>query len=505
MGLTEDIITVSIGLTAIVATVLHRPIMSALSKENFASGFGYNKPPASSPLYINFYKENLSSDFNLMDAIQRLKYQVFQKPPRTVATDAGTGEVGLGPTLNPIILFPDLGCSRIEATWNKPTTPNLRSVDPYNRQFDQPEKWSCRQVQDYWVNLWFPKEQNATSNNAAQYCWQDNVRVKYDHNTNTIQNSEGVRTIVPNFGRCDFLPGTYMDTIYEALQALGYKKGTTLFGAPYDFRKICSKDILDEYQLELAKLIERSVKINGKKAVLIGHGLGSVLANYFLVQGDPEWKNKYIESFVTMNGSFGGAPKALRTELSGSDTGSGYQAKTVLREGMSNFAGTLLMLPSPSVYGDLPLIHQNDVSYTSKDIPYLLNKAGYYEASEIHKNIIFEIQQASLQAPHVPVFALCGKNVMTESSFMYKHDLTENPVKNYPYYQMDLPYGNNFEYPREFNGDGTMPLFALELPLTWTKSQKEPINYRFYENAEHLKILSMNEPVKDLIRILTSN
>jgi predicted alpha/beta superfamily hydrolase len=39
---------------------------------------------------------------------------------------------------------------------------------------------------------------------------------------------------------------------------------------------------MNDYLNSMKNLIERSTSINRKKAILMGHGLGSVLINYFL-------------------------------------------------------------------------------------------------------------------------------------------------------------------------------------------------------------------------------
>ena len=293
-----------------------------------------------------------------------------------------------------------------------------------------------------------------------------------------------------------------MGRLVQSLEAVGYVPGSTLFGASYDFRKICSSDMLQEYITSLVGLIENAFQVNGnKKVVMVGHGLGAPLVNYFFSRVPKEWKDMYIKCFVSFSGSFGGCPKALRTLLSGTETNN-FKERTLLREVSKNFAGIQWMLPSPSVYGDYKLINFRQRDYASKDIPQLMKLAGYNESSQIYENIVLPVQTQSLQAPHVTTYVFAGSEVPTESSYIYSNSLTESPIRNYPLYQTDLPYGDNFDFPQKFNGDGTMPRFSLEIPMGWSNYQKEPVYYRFYNGCEHKEILEMQEPIRDFIGIL---
>ena len=242
-----------------------------------------------------------------------MKYTYFKPSPRGIETNAGLGEVSIGASLSPVILIPGLGTSNIIAKWDKPGTKDVKTIK--DRDFQESEKWSCRQIQENWTDLWFP--QSDINTKISQFCWEDNIKVRFEDGL--VVNSEGVSTSVKDYGTTVFTPVSYMDTLITAIKAIGYKEGTTLFGAQYDFRKICSPDELFNYIQSLKSLVERSVHINGKKAVLVSHSLGSSLANYFLVKQPKEWKDRYINSFVTFSGAFGGSPKALRSVLSGVD------------------------------------------------------------------------------------------------------------------------------------------------------------------------------------------
>jgi phospholipid:diacylglycerol acyltransferase len=71
--------------------------------------------------------------------------------------------------------------------------------------------------------------------------------------------------------------------------------------------------------------IETSVRISGKKSVLVSHSMGSQVLFYFFhwVEaggyggGSPGWVEKYIDSWINISGCMLGAPKGLPAVLSG--------------------------------------------------------------------------------------------------------------------------------------------------------------------------------------------
>lgn len=485
-----------VGLVALICVLINA---ASVKNEHFTSGFGFDMPDTERPLLLNMYKQDLTVDFGLFNLVQTLKYKVFSPIQQ--------GLWNKDAKLSPVIIIPGLGESKILATWNKngDDTKNVKSLDLY-QNFENSKDWSCRTVQMEWSPIWYPQEQlngNNETKGLAQFCWADNIRVSYEQETNTIRNAPGVKTVTTNMGSLEFVSKNYMEHLVNALQSIGYRKGSTLFGASYDFRKICNLTDLNEYCQTLANLIEQSVNYNGKKAVLVTHNIGSQVANYFLNIMPKEWKDMYIKSFVSISGTFGGCPKALRTLLSGTDL-SNAQEQTVLREVCKNFNGIQWMLPCPSVYGDVPIVEFRGIRYSAKDIPELLRLAGYEEAFSMYNNVVHPVQTRSMQAPNVTTYVLSGNNLPTESSYVYDRSLTLSPSRNYPLYNTQLPYRNDFNYTQQFIGDGTMPRFALEFPTQWTKYQKEPVYYRFYDQIEHVEILSSEEPIKDLLGLIQS-
>lgn len=435
------------------------------------SGWGFKPTNENHPIFINLYDKNYSQDFKLVDFLQHLKYKIVRNINPIFSKGTQPNQ-----KLCPIVIFPDLGESDIIAKWNKTNTKMTPTVNLTKQDFEDHGKWNCREIQDKWTSIWFPTF--SEHNTMNKYCWEDNIKVTYDPETKMLKDSNGVLTTLNNFGR----PPMYMEKILESLTSLGYTDNQNLYGACYDFRKIACDYEMERYILSIRKMIEESVTKNGKKAIVLGHGLGSVICNYFLVQMEKEWKDKYIDCFVSFSGSFGGSPKALRTMLSGMNLFERFE-RDIVTKTIRNFTGLQWLLPSPHVYGNKTLLTFKNVSYTASDIPLLLKEVSP-EAAQIYNELVYPKQCVSLNPPNVETYIFCGMNRDTEGFYSYGDSLLDNPMA------------------MNDTGDGTLCECSLRYPLNWTGGQKEPVYYRYYENMEHLDILSRLDPITDFFGVL---
>ena len=104
----------------------------------------------------------------------------------------------------------------------------------------------------------------------------------------------------------------YFGKIITKLENKGYKRNEDLYAAPYDFRLIPTKEYTETYFIDLKNKIEKSFHKNNKKVVLLAHSLGSLLCFDFLSNKvDQDWKDRYIDHFISINAPFGGSVLAL--------------------------------------------------------------------------------------------------------------------------------------------------------------------------------------------------
>lgn len=105
----------------------------------------------------------------------------------------------------------------------------------------------CAKKTDDFFNIWLNREYLVP---FAIDCLVSHLRLVYYNDTRETVNSDGVTTRVPGWGNTSSVEwidptqgadGAYFVNLANALVRNGYKRGVSLFGAPYDFRKGPSK------------------------------------------------------------------------------------------------------------------------------------------------------------------------------------------------------------------------------------------------------------------------
>lgn len=263
--------------------------------------------------------------------------------------------------------------------------------------------------------------------------------------------------------------------LLDALTSKGYQSGQNMLAVNYDYRTIGSSFMA--WCNIMVGTIEQQYNKYRKRVFLFGHSLGSLLINCFLVNQTKQWKDRYIQGFITVSGAFGGCPKALRTLLSG---------EKGLKPDFRLYTGLQLMLPNKNVYNNRELVNYNNVLYSINNIEQLLLQLPNKDVYGVYNSITLMFQLTSILAPEVEVFSLCGDGINTESNYVYYNTPMDPPQNSFKYYK----------------GDGTIPNFALEIPLGWGTQQPYSVRFKRYPNAEHLEILSLSESVKDIMNIL---
>lgn len=106
-------------------------------------------------------------------------------------------------------------------------------------------------------------------------------------------NNRGVKVHVESGGRSgtnyQLFQASYANLTNYLVHSMGYVVGKDLFGAPYDWRYHIS-GLSDSGQMaQLMARVENAVNNNcGKKAIVLGHSMGGLVATA-LLQKDPTW------------------------------------------------------------------------------------------------------------------------------------------------------------------------------------------------------------------------
>jgi pimeloyl-ACP methyl ester carboxylesterase len=246
----------------------------------------------------------------------------------------------------------------------------------------------------------------------------------------------------------------------EHLQKMGYQKGITLFGFPYDWRL---SNVNNAKQL--MQQIDDALRISQAKQVqLVVHSMGGILARETLLS-NPSYQGK-TKRLIYMGTPFLGSPRAYQSIKFGYDFGIILLNSETLRQ-VSEY--------SPAVYELLP-----SRLYAEKH-PYLRETDGKH-VNVMPYNAIFT--HPTFQLPYLPLAKQAERN----------HDRWDKKKLNVPQYSIIgqgqltlLGYEYNqvmFNYFALFDqalGDGTVPFDSANYDV-------KDIKKKYYVTEEHAQL-----------------
>ncbi|KAI4504245.1 hypothetical protein M0802_000716 [Mischocyttarus mexicanus] len=363
---------------------------------------------------------------------------------------------------SPVILIPGDGGSQVEAKLNK------TSVVHY----------LCEKVSNEYFNIWLNLELLVP---VIIDCWIDNMRLIYNNETRTTKSPDGVDIRIPGWGNpfvVEYLdpskasPGAYFIDIANMLvNDLGYIRNVSLRGAPYDFRKGPNEN--EEYFVKLKLLVEETYSMNMNMPVtLIAHSMGAPMALVFLQRQTQAWKNKYINSLITLAGVWGGSVKAIKVFAIGDDLGAYLLRENVLKDEQITSPSLGWLLPSKLFWKENEVLVETETkNYTLVNLQDFLIDINVPNGWEFRKDN--EKYQLNFTPPGVEVHCLYGKQIDTLDRLYYKPGI---PIDGRP----QLISGD---------GDGTVNLRSLEGCLHWQMKQKQKVYYQAYPGINHMTIL----------------
>lgn len=251
---------------------------------------------------------------------------------------------------SPVIFIPGDGGSQVEAKLNKTSTVH----------------YLCEKVSNGYFNIWLNMELLVP---LVIDCWIDNIKLVYDNVTKTTRNQDGVDIRIPGWGDpfvVEYLdpskasPGQYFKDIGNMLvNELGYVRNVSLRGAPYDFRKGPSENV--KFFGNLKELVEETYAMNNNAPVtLLAHSMGGPMSLIFLQLQSQKWKDKYINSMITLAGVWGGSVKALKVFAIGDDLGALLLRQSVLRDEQITNPSLGWLLPSKLFWKENEVLVQSE-------------------------------------------------------------------------------------------------------------------------------------------------
>jgi hypothetical protein len=242
---------------------------------------------------------------------------------------------------------------------------------------------------------------------ALRNAWLQHMALQEDMKSER----EGVQVRnIPGLAGVDYLsPGMLLNyvsyvfgPVIVALKKVGYEEGVDLDAAPYDWRlPFLQLEERDQYCTRTLQQIETMVQKNAKKVVLVCHSMGCLVGHFLLKYAKntkgQEWIDEHIDTYVPVGGPHLGAPKALRSFITGDKMGleTFLSDSEALLMGRSLGSGLLLLpqqLPSKAppcamirLDGAVQILLKGSVS----TIPFLENRLEGSKPSHLQLAITF--------------------------------------------------------------------------------------------------------------------
>lgn len=431
------------------------------------------------------------------------------------------------PKLAPVIIIPGLGGSILHMRWN---------FD--NEQFKEfqaeVDNILCLQKKKTWEQAW-PSLNGVKPVWMGAACWRYKMDPMYNKRNGFI-NKLGVEVtawrtypldlnddlvISDDFGgtagvdillKLGDINLAYMfNRLILDLRSNGYVDKQSLFGAPYDFRRITGKQYSWIYYKALKKLIEHAVKSNGKKAIILSHSLGCSTFKIFLSGYLPQmlgeenaqkWKDEYLQIWMPIGAPFGGSPKSLKIIISGDHMGMGQlcigqECNFWYQKLQKNISGVIWMVPTEEIFHGVDVLARSPFIIPGKksDLKRLYETVNAMNAS----SSINDMPPAALmlRPPLVKVLAINGSSADTAMNFEYEdiHDTSitpnDGPIRTYTEsftygrFVADTKAMNAIQqeifsgtFPGDMIGDDTVPWISLNVSKIWQKggSKENSIN-----------------------------
>ncbi|XP_076111169.1 lysosomal phospholipase A and acyltransferase-like isoform X1 [Mytilus galloprovincialis] len=378
--------------------------------------------------------------------------------------------------LNPVILVPGDGGSEFVVKLNKTTAPH---------------SW-CVLYTDHYFSLWLnfvellPKVID---------CFTNNTKLLYDREKHVTRNPSGVETKIPGWGdtqTVEWLDPSqiswtyYFSSIVNAMVKWGYERNVSVRGAPYDFRK-APNEYADFYQ-NLRNLVEETYALNNNtKVVLLCHSMGSPTTLYFLNHQPQSWKDKFIQSFISLAGVWGGSVKSLRLLASGDNLDVPFVKALKLRAQQRSMPSTAWLMPSDVFWGkDEVLIERPGRNYTVNDYKQFFMNINFMDGWYMRQDTANLIRL--LKPPGVEVHCVHGYDIPTPKTLVYTGNMWPDSQPNV----------------RTELADGTVNIRSLKGCLHWQGKQPQKIYHVPVKYAEHREILKNKDVIAYLKKTLTS-
>lgn len=296
---------------------------------------------------------------------------------------------------------------------------------------------------------------------------------------------DGMTSMLSAFGRSFSVDK--MSTLVKTFEAKGWRRGETLFGAPYDWRYAPAENqaVTQTFRDNLTALVERSVQTTGQKAVIVAHSMGGLYVTNFLLRQSEAWKAEYLSAFVTMSAPYGGSQRVVKSLTVGDNGGFAFVPRSYFLEMQRTSTSGLWLLPRPRVWGaDTVVLETPGRNYTADMARDILLDAGMASQSEYFGAHIQDLDYwAGAKTLGVRTLCLRSTGVRTPSSLVIDANLAD----------LGRSGDKVSVRTRWGRGDGVVNENSMRACDQFADRSIE------YEGLSHRKILSSKKVVEDIL------
>ncbi len=270
------------------------------------------------------------------------------------------------------------------------------------------------------------------------------------------------------------------------LTQLGYERGFSVRGAPYDFR--LAPHHQQKYMRNLRRLVEDTYTINGNTPVtIIAHSMGGLFATYFMKLQKQSWKDKYISSVVSMNTPWLGSGLITKVYSSGFVFDVDVLNAEHFQKVQVSQETAPLMFPRLGAWSPHDVILQTPArNYTVLDRDQMFRDLGFPQAVLMYEDITTPDYEYT--HPGVDFHCVYSHGVDTPFTYVYSQDPTTTHL------HADIIHSE---------GDGTVNLGSLQGCNIFRRQDAYKTQVHTYRGPGHDELFAHKHFLKNLRGILT--
>ena len=248
-------------------------------------------------------------------------------------------------------------------------------------------------------------------------------------------------------------------------------------------------------------LVEDMYQQNSKqKVTIVTHSLGGPVTLYFLTSYsgvNQQWKDKYINAWVTLSGAWSGSVATLADIVTGTSKTPSFLKpfdnfiSEVLVPITRTFESFPFQFPKASVFGNSVLISTPSRDYTANDYNKLFSDIGYTNGYKMFQGV--QKVNQGYPSPNVHTYCYYGVNVKTPVKYTYDKDFKGDNTVGLK--ESSIQYGD---------GDGSINIVSSKVCHKWSKmpSSLYSFTYREYNKVDHGGMVTNTHVLADIAAIV---